>query len=203
MPGDRIANLAVSGTPADCAIMGVRHLLADKLPDLMLSGVNRGQNIADDVTYSGTIAGALEGMMLGVPSMALSLATNFSRPETIKWETARLLGPRIVRNLMAAGVPNDIVVNINFPDREPDDVAGLKVCRQGRRDQNLISVVERTDMRGHSYFWYGFDRHRSKPAEDTDLWAIYNGYVSVTPLHLDLTSPATLADMQDRDLLGE
>ena len=186
---------AVRGTPTDCVIMGVRHILADKRPDLVLSGVNRGANIADDVTYSGTIAGAMEGTLLGIRSMALSLAIHIAEDDKIKWETPMALGSKLVRRILDAGFPPDVLININFPDREPDDIAGTVVTTQGKRDQDLLKVVDRMDTRGNPYYWFGFERRRSNPPEGTDLWAIYSGRVSITPLHLDLTHQAACAHL--------
>jgi 5'-nucleotidase len=186
---------AVRGTPTDCVIMGVRHILADKRPDLVLSGVNRGANIADDVTYSGTIAGAMEGTLLGIRSMALSLAIRIAGDDKIKWETPMALGSNLVRRVLEAGFPPDVLININFPDREPDDIAGTVVTTQGKRDQDLLKVVDRMDTRGNPYYWFGFERRRSNPPEGTDLWAIYSGHVSITPLHLDLTHQAACAHL--------
>jgi 5'-nucleotidase len=184
---------AVKGTPTDCIIMGVKHILAREPPDLVLSGVNRGVNVADDVTYSGTIAGAIEGTLLGIPSVALSLATRMSEDsDRVKWETPMRLGADLIRRLLAAGWPKDVLVNVNFPDREPGEVEGTLVTRQGKRDQNLLTIVDRMDTRGNPYYWFGFERRRSNPPEGTDLWAIYRGYISVTPLHLDLTHASTL-----------
>ena len=186
---------AVKGTPTDCVIMGVRFLLADKPPDLVLSGVNRGSNIADDVTYSGTIAGAIEGTLLGVPSIALSLMVDFEGPSHVKWETPMTLGADLVRKLLETGWPKGIVLNVNFPDREPDNIAGVAVTQQGRRDQDLLSIVDRMDTRGNPYYWLGFSRRRSNPAEGTDLWAVYSGRISITPLNLNLTDAPTCSDL--------
>ncbi len=187
---------AVKGTPTDCVIMGVKHILASQPPDLILSGVNRGVNVADDVTYSGTIAGAIEGTLLGIPAIAMSLATRLHETsDRVKWETPMQLGADLVRRLLAAGWPKDVLVNVNFPDREPEEVAGTLVTCQGKRDQNLLTIVDRMDTRGNPYYWFGFERRRSNPPEGSDLWAIYRGYVSVTPLHLDLTHEATRAKL--------
>jgi 5'-nucleotidase len=178
---------AVKGTPTDCIIMGIRHVLEDHPPDLVLSGVNAGQNMADDVTYSGTIAGAFEGNLLGVPSIALSLAYGFHRKSKLRWETPMKLGPDLIRKLLEIGWPDDVVLNINSPDREPEDVAGTVLTTQGRRNQDLLHIEHREDMRGKPYYWFGFKRRRSEPAEGTDLWAIYTGKISITPLNLNLT----------------
>ena len=175
---------AVTGTPSDAVVMATQKLIADKWPDLVLSGVNHGQNLAEDVTVSGTIAGAFQGMSLGIPSIALSLA-RFS--PTPKWETAEALGPDIVRRLLKAGWPKDVVININFPDREEADIAGIEVTRQGHRDDFTLFAEERRDLRGGRYYWYGYKGKLSDAPEGTDLRAVYDGRVSITPLHLALT----------------
>jgi len=182
---------AVRGTPTDCVIMGVRYLMRDKPPDLVLSGVNRGQNLADDVTYSGTVAGAIEGTLLGIPSIALSLATNMEGPRSVRWETPLHHGADLIRQLLDTGWPEGVMLNVNFPDRHPHKVEGLVVTAQGRRDQGLLTIEDRLDTRGTPYYWFGFERRRSSPAEGTDLWAVYEGRISVTPLNLNLTHDKT------------
>ena len=178
---------AVRGTPTDCVIMGVRHLLYDTRPTLVLSGVNAGANMADDVTYSGTVAGAIEGTMLGIPSIALSLARGFDISGTTKWETAVHHAPALIERLLAVGWPQDVLININFPDCAPNDVVETVVTEQGKRDQDVMRIDERHDPWGVSYFWFGFDRKRSAPKQGTDLWAVYSDRISLTPLHLNLT----------------
>src|SRR5690349_6666306 len=131
---------AVRGTPTDSVIMGVRFLLKDKRPDLVLSGINRGANMAEDVTYSGTIAGAFEGTILGIRSMALSQAFGFEGAKHPRWETALAHAPGLIRKLLAAEWAPSSVMNINFPDRDPDKVAGLLVTTQGRRDPGLLGI---------------------------------------------------------------
>ena len=129
---------AVRGTPTDSVIMGVRHVLKDKTPDLVLSGINRGANMAEDVTYSGTIAGAFEGTILGIRSIALSQAFGFESGKAIRWQTALAHAPALLRKLLALEWAPSSVMNINFPDREPDEVAGTMVTVQGRRDPGLL-----------------------------------------------------------------
>ncbi len=177
---------AVRGTPTDCVIMGLRQAL-DGPPDLVLSGVNAGQNIADDVTYSGTVAGAMEGMLLGVRSMALSQAYGFGRGTRPDFSAAIGHGPEVISRLLALDLPPTTLVNVNFPDCPAEDVNGWRVTRQGKRDQGLLKVEERHDGRHQPYYWIGFERSLSTPPEGTDLHAVYNGFVSVTPLRLDLT----------------
>jgi len=187
--GERV--YAVKGTPTDCVIMCVRHILHDQKPDLVLSGVNSGQNIADDVTYSGTIAGAIEGTLLGIPSVALSQAVNYENRAEIRWQTAMKHGATVVRKLINAGWPQNVMINLNFPDCEPGDVRGIEVTAQGKRDQDYLRIVDRTDARGKPYYWLGFNRQLSDPEKGTDLWALRESYISVTPLQLDLTHVET------------
>jgi len=178
---------ALRGTPSDCVIMAVRRLLGGK-PDLVLSGVNSGQNAADDVTYSGTVAGAFEGTLLGIPSIALSQAYTFEGGvRHIPWETAATHGPNIIRKLVAFGFPPAIVYNINFPDRMPDAVDGVVITTQGRLTHGL-HIDARIDGRGNPYFWLAYKRERPDIAPGTDIDALQRGAISVTPLRLDMTA---------------
>ena len=191
---------AVTGTPTDSVIVALSDVLADHKPDLILSGVNRGQNLAEDLTFSGTVAAALQGMQMGVPSIALSLAKGFQNAQSLPWETAEHHGPKIVESLLEAGWPEDVVLNVNFPDRAPDAVEGVKVTSQGKRDHHMTGVDSRAHPRGGMYFWLTYGGKLSDPAQGTDLRAIYDGYISITPLHVDLTHEASLERM--RNLLG-
>jgi 5'-nucleotidase len=169
--------------------MGARHILGEKRPDLVLSGVNKGRNVAEDVVYSGTIAGALEGTILGLPSFALSQEFTQESRENPLWDTALHFGPPIIRKVIDAGVPRDTVINVNFPACPPQEVAGVCVTRQGKRNLGFLKVDQRRDGRGNPYFWIGFERlaRVDVPAAGTDLWALASRYVSVTPLRLDRT----------------
>jgi 5'-nucleotidase len=179
---------AIKGTPTDCVIMGVRHLMYDAPPDLVLTGVNRGQNAAEDVTYSGTIAGAMEGTILGIPSVALSQAYSAATRQQPHWDTAVKFGPDLIRRVLAEGVPRDVLVNVNFPDCPPDEVRGIAVTTQGKRDQELLRIEARHDGRGNPYYWLMFARReRAAPANGTDLLALADLRISVTALKLDLT----------------
>ncbi|MDU6243757.1 MAG: 5'/3'-nucleotidase SurE, partial [Bradyrhizobium sp.] len=163
-------HFAVRGTPTDCVIMGARSILGAKLPDLVLSGVNKGRNVAEDVVYSGTIAGALEGTILGLPSFALSQEFSIATRDKPSWDTALKFGPQIVRKVLEAGVPRNTVINVNFPACAPDEVKGIVVTRQGKRNLGFLKVDERRDGRGNPYFWIGFDRAAALdvPDEGTD-----------------------------------
>lgn len=179
-------HFAVAGTPADCVIMAVRKIMPG-LPDLVLSGVNRGQNIADDVTYSGTIAAAMEGTSIGLRSIALSQVYGYHQESELQWQVALQHGPELIAKLLDAPWGPGVLININFPDCRPDEVRGSRITRQGKRDQNMLLVDERVDTRGKHYYWLGFRRENSKPPEGTDLHAVYNKWISVTPLHMNLT----------------
>ncbi len=182
-------HFAVRGTPTDCIIMGARHILGPKLPDVVLSGVNKGRNVAEDVVYSGTIAGALEGTILGLPSFALSQEFSMETRDRPPWDTALKFGPPILRKVIAAGVPRDTVINVNFPSCAPEEVAGIRVTRQGKRNLGFLKIDQRRDGRGNPYFWIGFERTAmmDTPEEGTDLAALAARYVSVTPLRLNRT----------------
>ena len=179
---------AVRGTPTDCVIMGARHVLNGKMPDLVLSGVNRGRNAGEDVIYSGTVAGAVEGTVIGVPSLALSQAYASRSGRPPYWETGLRYGPDIIRRVMAQGIPRDVLVNVNFPDCAPDDVKRIAVTAQGRRRQERVQIDKRKDGRGNPYYWIAYMRHGFVPAEDgTDLAALDEHCIAVTPLRLDMT----------------
>jgi 5'-nucleotidase len=181
-------HFAVKGTPTDCVIMGVRSVLADKRPDLVLSGVNRGSNVAEDVTYSGTIAGAMEGTILGVPSVALSQAYGpVSGRFNPYWECAETHAPVVLRKLLDEGISPGTLINVNFPDCPPDQVKGIAVTVQGRRDADLLKIDARHDGRGIPYYWIAFQRSAFTPGKGTDLEAIASKKISLTPLRLDLT----------------
>lgn len=185
-------HFAVRGTPTDCVIMGSRFILKDKMPDIVLSGVNKGRNVAEDVVYSGTIAGALEGTILGLPSFALSQEFSIETKHKPLWETALKFGPDVIKKVMKLGVPRDTVINVNFPACMPEDVKGIVVTRQGKRNQGFLRVDERRDGRGNPYYWIGFEKLVviDTPGEGTDLAALEADYVSVTPLRLDRTDMA-------------
>lgn len=178
---------AVKGTPTDCVIMAVRHILFDQPPDLVLSGVNRGQNIAEDVSYSGTVAGAIEGTILGIPSLALSQRFGKGSREEPHFATAERFAPDLVRKLLAEGIPPGILLNVNFPDCPPDEVKGILATAQGTRDQRLLRIDERRDGRGHPYYWIAFERQTSETQPGSDMRALDELCVSVTPLRLDMT----------------
>ena len=158
----------------------------------MLSGVNRGQNIAEDVTYSGTVAGAMEATLLGIPAFALSQAYGAGSRHALLWHCAEQHAPAVIRKVLQEGFPRDVLVNINFPDCEPDEVQGVATAVQGRRAANLFRIEERVDGRSNPYFWIGFARTPFEPSNGTDLAALAARKIAVTPLRVDLTDEPTL-----------
>ena len=186
---------ALKGTPTDCVIFGIKHLLKDNPPDLVLSGVNSGTNIAEDVTYSGTIAGAIEGTLLGVPSFALSLAYGAKGRDQVHWDCAEHHAPGIITKILAQGIPKDVLINLNFPDCGPEDIKGLAVAVQGRRDAQFLNIVERADGRGIPYYWIGFTRNIQTLGHGTDLLAIAQKKISITPLKINQTDEPTLTQL--------
>jgi 5'-nucleotidase len=187
---------AVRGTPADCVIMATCHIMP-QMPDIIISGVNSGQNIADDITYSGTVAAAMEGAVLDIPSFALSQCYGIEHMDGIPWRVARAHGASVIGAILKAGGGGGCrLFNINFPDCAPEDVRGLAVTEQGKRDVNQLIVERRTDLRRRPYYWLGFCREAGAPPEGTDLHAIENRLISVTPLHLNLTRRKSLAALR-------
>jgi len=180
-------HFAVRGTPTDCVIMGVRRLLPG-LPDLVLSGINSGTNIADDITYSGTVAGAMEGAILGIPAFALSQAYNVEGGQRfVPYETAEALAPDLIRKLLDVDLPRGTFLNLNFPSCKPEEVAGVRVTGQGKVGYN-IDIEERADGRGFPYYWLRFGRDLGDLRDGTDIHAVKNNFVSVTPLKFDFTA---------------
>jgi 5'-nucleotidase len=179
---------AVKGTPTDCVIMGARHILKDRPPDLVLSGVNRGRNAGEDVIYSGTVAGAVEGTILGIPSLALSQAYLSHGKQPPHWDTAIQFAPDIIRRVLAQGIPHDVLINVNFPNCAPSEVKGIAVTAQGRRRAERLHIDAREDGRGNAYYWIGYVRSRAMPPSDgSDLSALAGNRIAVTPLRLDMT----------------
>ena len=187
---------ALSGTPTDCVMMATAYLMKDTPPDLVISGVNRGVNVADDVTYSGTVAGAMEGCTLGIPSVALSQGYPFEDKHHMHWACAETHGPRLMRKLLDTGWPEHVLINVNFPDCTPEEVTGIEITTQGKRDLQEVIVDRRTDLRGYSYFWMGYKREPHSARLGCDLHALTEKRISVTPLQLNLTERNTMAALQ-------
>ena len=191
---------AVDGTPTDSVLLAVNTLFPERKPDLILSGVNRGANLGDDVTYSGTVAAAMEGTLLGIPSIAFSQVYN--DPEVVPWETAQEFAPGIIERLygllQSGAWPREVLMNVNFPPVPPSQVYGVQVGSQGTRKVG-DGLTERLDPRGKPYIWIGPQRSGETPIPGSDMEAIDNGFVSVTPLCVNLTDRAML-DVLKRDV---
>ena len=176
---------AVDGTPTDSVLVAMQHVLRDKPVDLMLSGVNHGGNLAEDISYSGTVSAAKEAAQFGVRAIAMSQVNDFKSP--VKWGTAEAHGVKLVERLLAADWASSVLMNVNFPDVSADQVTGLQVTTQGQRAP-VEQLDERRDPFGYPYYWIGVLRADGERAPGSDLRAVRDGAVSITPIKLDLTA---------------
>jgi len=178
--------------------MALAEIMKESPPDLILSGVNRGANLAEDVSYSGTVSAAMEGALAGIRSIALSQRHAAPAPgERVSFEAAEQWGERVLRPLIDAQWAPRTLMNVNFPPIPAAEVAGIKAVHQGLRDYGRMKLDKRTDPRGFDYYWFGLGRIDHTPAANTDLEAIEMGYVTVTPLHLDMTHRESLDMVTD------
>jgi len=185
---------AVDGTPTDSILLAVKQVMQDQRPDLVVSGVNRGGNLGEDVTYSGTIAAAMEGTLLGIPSIATSQVTD-DRTRA-PWSVAETWLPEVLKLLTTFDWPANVLMNVNFPDVPAAKVAGIEACRQGRRKLGG-ELVEGIDPRGQPYYWFGGYRRQDRFAKGTDLQAMREGVISVTPLSVSLTHRGSMRALKD------
>jgi 5'-nucleotidase len=185
---------AVDGTPTDCIVLAVKRLLRDRPPDLVLSGINAGSNVGEDLTYSGTVAAAMEATLLGIPAMALSQDLRDGAP--IPWETGEAFGPDIIRRLLRRPWPEHTLFNINFPSVPPSRAKGYAVTSQGRREI-ADNLMEGVDPRGRPYYWIGPVREVGGAHPGTDVAALLDHRVSITPILLDLTNVRVLAALRE------
>jgi 5'-nucleotidase len=142
------------------------------------------------------VAAALFGMQHGIPSIALSQSKGFQNPQSCPWDVPAAWGAKVLKPLIDKGWPNNAIMNVNFPDCAPDDVKGVKITRQGFRDDQTVRTEAREDLRGNTYYWIGYRGKLSNPDDGTDLRAIYDGYISVSPLQVDLTHEAYLTELR-------
>jgi 5'-nucleotidase len=185
--GDK--RFSVTGTPTDAVNLALRKLFADRFPDLIISGINNGENLADDITYSGTISAAMEGALAGIPAVAMSQAI---RDGGHGFAAAQVWAAKVLAPLLDLQMAKRTVVNVNFPALPADQVKGIRVVRQGFHDYARGSLIEGTDPRGRPYFWFGLHDIEHTLDHGTDLEAVSEGYVAVTPLQLDLTHHASI-----------
>jgi 5'/3'-nucleotidase SurE len=185
---------AISGSPTDCVLLAVNELIEGREPDLVLSGVNRGANLAEEVIYSGTVAGAMEGALLGIRSIALSQVTSADRK--IDWDATQKLGADVIRQLLAKDWTRDVFMNVNFPACKAEEVKGISVVPQGRRSAGY-EIHQITPIRGREYYMLGeSQRGIDLRRGDSDYKAVDRNEIAVTPLHVDLTHRGSLTTIR-------
>ena len=185
---------SVTGTPTDAVNLALRKMFAERMPDLIISGVNNGENLADDITYSGTISAAMEGALAGIPAVAMSQAL---RDGGHGFAAAKGWAAKILAPLLDLQMARRTVINVNFPALPADQVKGIRVVRQGFHDYARGSLVEGVDPRGRPYYWFGLEDVEHTLDHGTDLEAVGEGYVSVTPLQVDLTHHASIGALAE------
>jgi 5'-nucleotidase len=185
-----------TGTPSDCVGLALLGVVSEQ-PDLVISGINQGANLGHDVTYSGTVAAAMEGVVSGIPAIAASLEEADGRRGDLSF--AANLVADLARRVLGHGLPVNCLLNVNFPALPPDQVRGVRITRLGRRIYRDV-LIERVDPKGRPYYWIGGDPPTGEPEPGTDVGALYEGYVSVTPLNLDLTDQAQMKTLTSWNL---
>ncbi len=183
---------SVDGTPTDCVNLAINGILKDHKPDLVVSGINKGENLGDDISYSGTVSAAMEGTLLGVPSVAISLASKNSFDFEAAAKYALLIAQHVIENKL----PDDTLLNVNVPDLSESQIKGVIVTKQGKRVYGE-PIVEKVDPRGKKYYWIGGDELGFLDIESSDIVAVKEGYVSVTPIKLDYTDHDYLITLKD------
>jgi 5'-nucleotidase len=181
---------SVDGTPTDCILLGMNRVLRDRRPDLVVSGINKGENLGDDIAYSGTVSAAMEGARLGISSFAVSLAAR----RDFCFDLAAEFACRLARRIIEWGPGNPALLNVNVPNLSRDLIRGVRITRQGKRVYNG-AVVEKTDPRGQQYFWIGGKEPGFRETRDSDIEAVLGGWISITPLRLDMTDHDAMALM--------
>lgn len=192
-----------SGSPTDCVALAIGGVLG-KVPDLVVSGINLGHNLGIDVTYSGTVACAMEAVIKGVPGIAVSGATAAQAPDTlhrIQQETAHIAA-ELALQVLERGLPHRTLLNVNTPVSDPSEWRGLHMTRMGQRDYPADELLERKDPYGRPYYWLGGGMPLDALDEGTDVGAVAGGYVSITPIMLDLTHHAFLAELATWEIAG-
>jgi 5'-nucleotidase len=184
----------IDGTPADCVALAALGFLEEK-PELVISGINHGSNLGDDITYSGTVAAAMEGIICGFPSIAVSMSPNPEWPVDV----GAAFTMRLVDQIAQRGLAPDILLNVNVPNVPHDEVRGVQITRLGKRTY-LDELISRVDPRGNTYYWIGGHNIEDTLEEGTDVFAVREGYVSITPIHLDLTDHKLIDKLRDWDL---
>jgi 5'-nucleotidase len=191
--GNKSTGYAVSGTPADCVKLALEKLLPER-PNLVISGINRGSNLGTDVLYSGTVSAALEAIINGIPSVAISLDFDVLG----NFKTAADFATRLAILMLEHPIPQNTLLNVNIPDLKKDEIRGVKATKLGLR-RYVNSVEERTDPRGREYYWLG-GNIEDISEDDTDLSAVRQQYISITPLHYDLTNYSVIQQIKDWEM---
>jgi 5'-nucleotidase len=187
---------SVDGTPTDCILLAVNRVLAGRKPDLLISGINKGGNLGDDILYSGTVSAAMEGARMGIPSFAVSLVAR----KDFKYQAACSFSRKLAARILESNDPSCLLLNVNIPNLAHEQIKGVRITRQGKRLYNG-AVVEKTDPRGQKYYWIGGEEPGHEELRDSDIEAVMEGWVSVTPLRLDLTDEGGMARLKERCLL--
>lgn len=188
-------HFAVKGTPTDCVLLGIYEIMSD-MPTMLLSGINRGANLGEDITYSGTAAAAMEGALMGIPSVALSQV--FAPRATVPWDTAEKYTPLVLEALLEADWQPNTFVNVNFPDALPNEVTGTRVTRQGQRPAGSFRPERRIDARDVPYYWIKMAYKDGGDERGTDLEAIRDKALSITPVQLNMTAHPFLKELEQR-----
>jgi 5'-nucleotidase len=183
---------SINGTPTDCVTLGINKVLPEK-PFLVVSGINKGANLGDDITYSGTVSAAIEGTIFGIPSLAFSLTNG----KHYHFDTASFYVLKIVSLVLDHSLPYDTLLNVNIPNLPRDEIRGMKITRQGKRVYNN-SIQETYNPWGEKHYWIGGGKPYWERGEDTDIDAVNANYISVTPIHLDLTNYDALSYLKDK-----
>lgn len=186
--------LTTNGAPSDCVALACLGIIPEPI-DLVVSGINQGYNLGHDVTYSGTVTAAMEGVIFGIPSMAVSLGWGTEMDYDVAARFAAKLAPKVLER----GLPPYTLLNVNVPNLPADQIKGVLVTRQGLRKYR-DELMKRLDPRGRPYYWIAGEPEDELEEEGTDVWAVRNGYISVTPLHLDLTAHGMLERLREWEL---
>ena len=187
---------SINGTPTDCVAIGIHKILPER-PVLVVSGINKGANLGDDITYSGTVSAAIESTIMGIPACAISLVINEKPPVHLYFETASGIAMKIGRYILENSLPYDTLLNVNVPNVPMKSIRGIKFTRQGKRIYDN-SIQETFDPHGEKHYWIGGGKPYWEHGEDTDIQAIQDNHISITPIHLDLTNYDALKFLKER-----
>ena len=186
---------SITGTPTDCVILGINQVM-DCMPDIILSGINCGANIADDISYSGTIAAAIEGSLMGIPSIALSQVYNDRK--NLSWDVSKKYSQVVIEKLLDIKLDANVLLNINFPSILTKNNNFISITKQGKRSYEKMHIDNKKDPRGEEYYWLGYRKQRIIPKDNSDLAAIARGFISISPLKIDFTHNKSLKLLRDK-----